>query len=133
MKFIKFCDSIQPADEEATIFLIDAAEGQEFLVKQILDQRTSKQNAAIHAFLRELGGTLTNHGYDFRAFPFKEGFEAPWTVDLAKEYLWLPVQKALALGERTSDLKTHEVDMVYQPLAKKISELGVACPPLGRF
>lgn len=138
MQFVKFGDTLHPADQETATAFIQAAEGTKFDVKEISNTRTAQQNKAIYAFLRELATNLNNAGFDLLSFPWREGIEIPWDLPLAKERLWIPVQKVVAKDskgnpvERTRELTREQVDMVYQPLARKITGMGVECPPMGR-
>lgn len=132
MRFTKFCDSFHPADRASAEFFVDLPEGAELEVKLVSKTRTNAQNNAIHAFLRELSKNLNAAGFDLLSFPWKEGVEIPWSLELAKERLWVPIQQVVTDKKKTSELTTAEVDKVYQPLARKISGMGVECPPMGK-
>lgn len=132
MKFVKFGGALHPSDQETTAAFIEAAEGTHFEVKEVSNQRTARQNRAIYAFLRELSKNLNAAGFDLLSFPWKEGVEIPWSLELAKDRLWVPIQQVVTDKKKTSELTTAEVDKVYQPLARKITGMGVECPPMGR-
>jgi len=138
VRFVKTCGALMPADPESASWFIQIPEGIELEVKAVPNQRTARQNNAIHRWLRELASNLNSAGFDMRAFPFKDGIELPWSLETAKEFLWIPVQRAVCRDDegnpvqRTSDLTTKQVDEVYNPLVRKISQMGVTCPPLGR-
>jgi len=138
MRFTKTCDAILPADAEAVEFFVALPDGAELDVSAVPNQRTAKQNDAIHRWLREVSRRLNEAGYDMRSFPFKDGIELPWSLETAKEFLWMPVQRAICRDEkggvvrRTRDLSTKQVDEVYGPLSRKILQMGVDVPPLGR-
>ena len=90
--------------------------------------RTSKQNRALHLFLRKLAESLNDAGLDMKRV-LKEETEIPWTDKSAKEYLWHPVQKAMLGKESTKDLETDEVSAVYEALNRHIaSKFGVSVP-----
>lgn len=131
MKFVKFCGTLLPVDDEAQAFWISLDEGAEVQVKAVPNQRTQKQNRAIHAFLRDLALQLNEAGMYIHVFPWKEGAEVEWKEQDTKSRLWIPLQEVITGKRHTSDLESKEVDRVYQPLAKKIAEMGVRVPPLG--
>jgi len=90
--------------------------------------RTSKQNRALHLFLRKLSDALNDAGLDMKKV-IKEEVDIPWSDKTVKEYLWHPVQKALLQKESTKDLETDEVSKVYEVLNNHIaSKFGVSVP-----
>ena len=131
MRFIKFCGALHPTDEEAVSFWMQLPEGVEVQVKAVPNQRTARQNAALHCMLRDLAKVLNEAGFDMLSFPWREGVEIPWNMELCKERLWMPVQEVVTGKRHTSDLTTKEVNDVYEPLARKISGMGVQVPPMG--
>ena len=132
-RWVKLCGSIQPADEEAIDMLMSLDEGAVLEVKAVAGRRTDRQNRAIHAFCDHLGRALNEAGLYIHLFPWKEGAEVEWKGKKdTKPRLWIPLQEAITGKRHSSDLTPQEVDQVYQPLAKKISSMGVQCPPLGR-
>ncbi len=84
-------------------------------------KRTLTQNAALHLYLRMLSDDLNNAGLDLRR-TLKKDFDIPWTPDLAKKYLWKPLQNAMLEKESTRDLTTKEINEVYLVLTKHLSE-----------
>jgi hypothetical protein len=131
MRFVKLAGTIHPADDEAMSWLMQANEGVEIEAKVVTNRRTALQNAALHSFLRDLAQSLNDAHMYLHVFPWKEGAEVTWSMDDCKERLWKPLQEAITGKRRTSDLTTKEVDEVYQPLARKIAQMGVEVPPLG--
>ena len=90
--------------------------------------RTTKQNSALHLFLRKLADALNDAGLDMKAV-LKPEVEIPWSGDTAKENLWKPVQMAMLGKESTKDLDTVEVSQVYDTLNRHIaSKFGVSVP-----
>jgi len=53
-------------------------------------QRTNKQNAALHVFLTQLSEALNDSGFDMKR-TLDNDFDIPWNLDNAKEFLWRPV------------------------------------------
>lgn len=131
MRFTKFAGTLHPADPEAVSWWMQLPEGAEIQVKAVPNQRTVRQNAALHCWLRDLAKSLNEAGFDMLTFPWKEGVEIPWSLDLAKERLWMPVQEVVTGKRHTSDLTTKEVNDVYEPLARRIAQTGVQVPPMG--
>jgi hypothetical protein len=90
--------------------------------------RTSRQNRALHLFFRQLVEELDNAGLDMKAV-IKPEVDIPWTTDLAKEYLWRPLQKAMLGTESTRDLETGDISKVYETLNRHLAnKFGVSVP-----
>ena len=83
--------------------------------------RTSKQNAAIHAYCREVARHLAAGGHDFRNV-LKQGIEIEPSMELVKKYMWVGIQKALFNKDKTSDLNPEEVSQVYEVMSKALVE-----------
>ena len=77
-------------------------------------QRTSKQQAAIEVYCRELAILLNDAGFDQRKVlaAMKEGVEIPNSQESVKE-LWREIQKAILDKESTKKLERPEVSRVY--------------------
>lgn len=86
-----------------------------------MDKRTLQQNNSLHLYLQLLSEALNNAGLDIRR-TLKEDFEIPWTPELAKQYLWKPLQNAMLEKESTTQLTRKEVNQVYEVLTKHLSE-----------
>jgi hypothetical protein len=90
--------------------------------------RTSKQNRALHLFLRKLADTLNDAGLDMKAV-LKPEVEIPWNDKTVKENLWKPVQVAMLKKESTKDLDTGEISQVYETLNMHLAnKFGVSVP-----
>jgi hypothetical protein len=90
--------------------------------------RTSKQNRALHLWIRKLVLELDNAGLDMKAV-LKPTVDIPWTDALAKQYLWKPVQMAMLGKESTKELETDEVSKVYETLNRHMAnKFGVSIP-----
>lgn len=91
-------------------------------------QRTLQQNKALHKYLTELANTLNNAGLDMKAV-LKPGVCIEWNQDMAKEYLWRPIQKAMQLEASTADLSTKDIQAVYAVLDRHLAQkFGVSVP-----
>ena len=84
-------------------------------------RRTCQQNKALHKYLGELAAALNLAGWDMKAV-LKPNVDIPWNQDMAKEFLWRPIQKAMQLEESTADLSTTDIQAVYAVLDRHISE-----------
>ena len=85
------------------------------------NQRTLKQNSAMHVWIRRLVKALNDAGLDMRKV-LKPSIQIPWTEESAKEHLWHPVQKIVCSKEKSSDLDTKEVSAVYDVLNRHLGE-----------
>lgn len=77
-------------------------------------QRTLKQNASLHKYLRELAEAMADAGYDMR-----EAIHVPIrpTPENVKETMWRAVQRAMFPGvESTTQLTTVQMQEVYKQL-----------------
>jgi len=76
--------------------------------------RTQQQNKAIHKLFTIDAKGLNDAGQFMNVFPFKESAEIMWTKENVKENLWRPIQMAVLNHDKTSNLETHEVDLVFK-------------------
>lgn len=83
--------------------------------------RTLQQNKALHKYLDELSQALNSAGLDMRAV-LKPGVDIPWSKEMAKQFLWSPIQKIMVDADSTTDLSTKDVQAIYQTLDRHISE-----------
>ncbi len=83
--------------------------------------RTLKQNAALHMFLTNLANTLNDAGLDMKR-TLKHEVDIPWTMDMAKEYLWRPMQKIVTGQESTAKAKTIDYPLIYETLNRHLSD-----------
>jgi hypothetical protein len=84
-------------------------------------RRTIQQNKSLYLYLTELALAMNGAGLDMRAV-LKPTVDIPWNKDMALEFLWRPIQKAMQLEESTADLSTTDVQAVYSVLDRHISE-----------
>ena len=90
--------------------------------------RTKPQNSAMWKYLTMLAGDLNEAGWDMRK-TLKPTVDIPWTKDAAKNHLWLPIQKAMEYGDKTSQLNTKQVSEVYEVLNRHTAEkFGISIP-----
>lgn len=86
-----------------------------------MSERTPQQNRALHLYLRELAQALNDAGLDMRAV-LKPGVSISWTEEMAKNYLWRPIQKIMTNIESTADLDKLDVSEIYKVLDRHIAE-----------
>lgn len=99
------------------------------------EKRTSLQNRALHKYFSLLAEELNNAGYDMRK-TIKKDIDIAWSGISVKEYLWRPIQKTYLQEKSTTNLKTGDIDKIYDILNKVISErcgVSVQFPSLDNF
>ena len=89
------------------------------------EQRTIKQNSALHLYFTFLADELNNAGYDMRR-TLKEGVDIPWNTQNIKDYLWKPVQESLLGKKSTTELTTTEIDKIVDILTRHLAKFGVS-------
>jgi len=83
--------------------------------------RTLKQNAALHMFLTNLANALNDAGLDMKR-TLKHEVDIPWSMPMAKEYLWKPMQKVVTGQESTAKVKTVDYPLIYETLNRYMSD-----------
>lgn len=83
-------------------------------------QRTLTQNACLHLYCTQLADALNDAGLDFRQ-TIREGVDVPWSPELAKDFLWRPIQKAVTGKESTTKPERQEYSQIYDVLNRHIS------------
>ena len=86
-----------------------------------MEQRTTKQNSALHKFFELVATTLNDAGLDMRK-ALRADIDIPWSKTSVKEFMWKPVQEALIGKKSTKELTTKQVDEVYNVLNKYFGE-----------
>lgn len=98
------------------------------IIKPHRKTRTDKQNRALHLYFTQLAEALNDSGWDMRKLLKKE-IDIPWTALTVKNDLWREIQKPLIGVKSTTELKSNEIDKVYDVLNKLIGErTGVFIP-----
>ena len=94
-------------------------------VTGIRPKRTTQQNNALHLYLERLADALNAAGYDMKK-TLKHDVDIPWNKEMAKDFLWRPVQEALTGKESTADMDTHDPMQIYEVLSRHIGQkIGV--------
>lgn len=88
-------------------------------------QRSLTQNKCLHLYCQQLADALNDAGLDFRQ-TIKDGVDVPWTPELAKDYLWRPIQKAMTGKDSTTKPERGQYSEIYDVLNRHISgKMGV--------
>ena len=92
-------------------------------------QRTLQQNKALHKWLRQVADTLNDAGLDMKTV-LKPEVDIAWTPEMAKEYLWRPIQKIMTGEESTADAVTTDYNEIRLVITRHMgAKLGVTLPP----
>lgn len=114
--------SIKNEDQrKALLNYIEKNKEKDICFKIIRPTRSSQQNKGIHAFCREVAMQMEARGLDMRQV-LKPTVEITPTMELIKNHMWKPIQKALTEKESTAKLTKTEVDRVYQELSKHLAQ-----------
>lgn len=95
--------------------------------EKIEKDRTVRQNRALHLYFKMLAENLNGKGLDMRKV-LKPEVDIPWSGTTVKEYLWRPVQMAQLMKESTIDLKTQEIDLIFNTINRHLAKFGVHEP-----
>lgn len=95
-----------------------------------MTQRTAKQNASLHLWLRQSAEALNDAGYGIKKVLMDNPVEIPWTEHSAKELLWRPVQEVMTGNESTAEQDKLAYSDIEKVVSRHISECtGVTLPP----
>jgi len=83
--------------------------------------RTEAQNKSLHLMFQMLADELNNAGLDMRK-TLKPEVDISWDTTTVKNYLWRPLQKVMTRKESTTDLSSHEIDMIFGVLNRHLGE-----------
>ena len=97
-------------------------------VKKRKNTRTNQQNRALHLYFTHLAERLNEAGLDMRVF-IREGIDIPWTGENIKEYIWKPVMKKYLNIESTTEMKTTEIDKIYDIINREMAGRGIDYVP----
>ena len=87
-----------------------------------IQQRTGQQNKSLWLFLTQLSETLNLAGLDMKKV-LKESVDIDWNKNLAHDYLWIPIQKAVCGTDSTTELeKQVDIEKVHETLMRHLGE-----------
>ena len=96
---------------------------------------TVQQRKAMHKFCRDLAKALDDAGYmastkvEERQFPWKDGFEQSFTMEIVKDHMWKPVLAAMEGKDSTEEQNTVMVQEVYEQINRHMGEkFGIHVP-----
>ena len=118
-------------ERKALIDYINANQDADITFAITRGRRTSKQNNALHAYLRDVSEQMCAQGMDMREV-LKPTVEITPTMQIVKDHMWKPIQAKVVDKTSTADLTTQEVDMVYQVISKHLAEKFDIVVPFGR-
>jgi len=124
-------------------WMVDSKEKAEFFIAFIKDQfqagtvltykireenRTERQNGAMHMWFRQIADRLNDAG-DWVKHPYSDTLEIPFTDVLVKEMLYKPVIKSMYEKNSTAKLTVRELSESAEVLVRWLSEhRGVYVP-----
>jgi len=102
---------------------IGTLEGQEveIIIKRKVKRRSDRQNRALHLYFTQLSEALNESGHDMKK-TLRQDVDIPWTPLNVKEHLWRPLMDAYLNIKSTTQMKTHDIDKIYDILNKTIGE-----------
>ena len=83
--------------------------------------RTSKQQASIEIYCREMSKLLNNAGYEAKAVMEVMEADVPWHQALFKELIWRKIQVACGFPKSTKKLDTKQVSHVHKVLDRHLA------------
>ena len=94
-----------------------------------MEQRTLKQNSALHLYFTLLAEALNDAGFDAKK-TLKPEIEIPWSPEMIKELIWRPVQEIYLRKKSTTQLdKQKDIDIIYEIVNRHIGErTGIHVP-----
>ena len=89
-------------------------------MKREEQQRTILQNKSLYLYFRLLAKALNEAGWDMKK-TLKEEVEIPWTEEMVKTHLWVPIQEIMLEKHSTTEMTTKEPSEVYAVLDRHLS------------
>lgn len=90
-------------------------------------QRTPKQNDSMHLGFRQVAEELNEKNYSVEAAleAMNWNIEVEWTEELVKEILFKRIAKIMYGVDSTKDLKTVELQRVWEAMSRGLAKTGV--------
>ncbi len=109
---------IELNDSTGSELWLELNENQDIEIRKVTNQRTTRQNNALHLWFEQVAQEMEEAGYDMRTT-----IKAPITPTpyLVKEQMWKPIQKKLTGKESTADLTTDEIDKVFKIVSEALA------------
>ena len=101
-------------------------QGKTIELKGLSDNRTAKQNRALHKFFVLVSDQLNEMGLEFQYIGLKgDTLGTRYSPNIVKEYFWRPIQIALFNIESTKDIDTKQINEVVDVISKFFGDKGV--------
>lgn len=110
--------------EEASAFLeglIKMVGAELVKARKIENERTIRQNSALHLWFQQLATALNDAGFDMKK-TLKQEVEIPWSAHSVKEQLWRTTQEIFLGKKSTKSLSRDEVSKIYNIIDRTISQ-----------
>lgn len=113
----------QESDNAFQFITSESARGNTVEIKIVKphNQRTLKQNQALHLMCQQIAAELNESGL-YMMQVLKKDAEIEWTMENVKNLLWRPIMKAQTGKESTTQLGTKDIDDVFRTLHKHLNE-----------
>jgi len=88
----------------------------------------------MHKYCRDLAQALNDAGYmavskdEEKQYPWKEGLEISFSMELVKERMWKPILEALEGMRSTEEQNTVMVGEVFEELNRIMADKGIHVP-----
>ena len=100
--------------------------GRTIELKALSDNRSSKQNRALHKLFTIMSEQLNEMGLEFQYCGVKGSMlSTRYTPEVVKNYFWRPIQIALFDIESTKHINTIQINEIVDVISKFFGERGV--------
>ena len=100
--------------------------GRTIELKALSDNRSSKQNRALHKLFTIMSEQLNEMGLEFQYCGVKGSMlSTRYTPEVVKNYFWRPIQMALFDIESTKHINTIQINEIVDVISKFFGERGV--------
>ena len=94
--------------------------------KRIMDNRTTRQNSALHLYFTFISDELNEMGIQYQYTGISGNtFELRYTTDLVKEFIWRPIQIALFKIESTTKINTEQINDIIDVITNFFADKGI--------
>lgn len=84
--------------------------------------RTSKQNSALHVYCKLLAEALNEAGYSYIVEINGKRSQIDWSMYSVKEFMWRPIQQAIANKNSSTECSTKDYPEIYENLNRLTAE-----------
>lgn len=90
-------------------------------IKNVGKKRSLRQNRSLYLWFELVSKEFNDAGIDMRKF-IEDGIDIPFTPETVKSHLWKPVMEGYLEKTSTTELKSKDIDKIYDILNKHIGE-----------